>query len=119
MYHILILGSFPSENVFSYRVSIPKHIIFPTVNWLTRLFALRLSPFEITLEVDSDTVNCVDVYEFLNDVYKLKRGYVDIAVMQTSKSTDPFHPQNGEVLVRNSIYIDIKHIYLYICKVIN
>jgi hypothetical protein len=93
-YHILIIGDFPA-GVFNHRISIPKSIIFPRINWLTRLFALRLSPFEITLEVDSDTVNCVDLYGLLNDIYELRKGHVDIALMQLSKLADPFHPQNG------------------------
>ena len=93
--YILIIGDFPAEKVFNRRISIPKNIIFPGINWLTRLFALRLSPFEITLEIDSDTVNCVNLYGLLNDIYELRKGYVDIAVMQTSKAADLFHPQNG------------------------
>jgi hypothetical protein len=95
--YILIIGDFPAEKVFNRRISIPKNIIFPGINWLTRLFALRLSPFEITLEIDSDTVNCVNLYGLLNDIYELRKGYVDIAVMQTSKAADLFHPQNGAV----------------------
>ena len=94
-YHILIIGDFPA-GVFNHRISIPKNILFPGINWLTRLFALRLSPFEITLEVDSDTVHCVDLYGLLNDIYELRKGHVDIALMQLSKLADPFHPQNGK-----------------------
>jgi len=56
-----------------------------------------LTPFEITLEMDSDTVNCADLYNFLDDIYELRKGLVDFAVMAKSgKLTVPFHPRNGK-----------------------
>ena len=57
---------------------------------------MRLSPFEITLEVDSDTVNCGDLHGLFDDIHGLKKGQVDFAVMQsTANPAEPIFPQNG------------------------
>lgn len=57
---------------------------------------MRFSPFEITLELDSDTVNCGDLHGLLNDMYGLKKGKVDFAIMQgAANPAEPFFPQNG------------------------
>ena len=59
---------------------------------------MRLSPFQITLEVDSDTVNCADLHGLFNDIYGLKKGPVDFAVMQaTANPGEPMYPQNGTI----------------------
>eukprot|EP01036_Dinobryon_divergens_P027016 gene27016-35723_t len=98
-------GTFSEENVFNHRIPIPKNIIFPGINWLTRLFSLRLSPFEITLEVDSDTVNCGDLHGLFHEIHGLKKGPVDFSVMQAP--ADPgevFFPQNGVILYNSSSF---------------
>jgi hypothetical protein len=76
---------------------------------MTRLIALKLSPFQITLEVDSDTVACGDMEAVLKNIYAMKYGPMDFSVMSASSDPNNFYPQNGIsiiclILGRDALY---------------
>ena len=97
---LLLLGIFEGSNTYNIKVPIPKDFIFPDVQWLTRLFAFKLSPFEITLEVDSDTVACGDILPTLQNIWSRKFGRLDFSVMGCSANLNSdFYPQNGIQLI--------------------
>jgi hypothetical protein len=53
----------PNDHAFTHVLTIPRDIVFPGRQWLTRILSLSLSPFELTLAVDSDTLACGDLTE--------------------------------------------------------
>jgi len=90
------------KSTYNTLVPIPDDIIFPGTQWLTRLFALKLSPFEITLEIDSDTVACGDIQPILESIYLHKFGKFDFSVMSNNAPNSDFFPQNGVLLYNTS-----------------
>lgn len=59
----------PSSHPFTDVVTLPSAIVFPGRQWRTRIIALGLSPFQVTLAVDSDTFGCGDLTEALQKLH--------------------------------------------------
>lgn len=53
----------PLDHAFTHVLTIPRDVVFAGRQWLTRVLSLTLSPFELTLAVDSDTLACGDLTE--------------------------------------------------------
>ena len=77
-------------------VIIPPCLLLPDVlrpQKLTRTLAYHLTPYELTLAVDLDTFNCVDVYPAMEGVYKADRGkWVQAA---NGHEAHVWHPDHG------------------------
>ena len=60
---------------------------------LTRTLAYHLTPFELTLAVDLDTFNCVDIYPVMKNIYTTeRRKWVQAA---NGHETHIWHPDHG------------------------
>jgi hypothetical protein len=67
----------PNDGSFTHVFLIPKEVLFAGRQWLTRVYSLALTPFELTLAVDSDTLACGDLTEPLMQL--LAADSVDLA----------------------------------------
>ena len=87
---------------FDYEIPIPSSMIYAYTGkqWLTRILALTLSPFQLTLEVDSDTICCSPVSSYLEEVYRKNLGKVDFAVLQHNQTIGSL--QNAVLLYNKS-----------------
>ena len=78
----------PKDGAFTHVIQIPKDVVFAGRQWLTRVYSLALTPFELTLAVDSDTLACGDLTEPLGQL--LDSNSVDLAA-------NGHHPPNVPV----------------------
>ena len=96
---VLLLKTFTSITV------IPKDMLYPGRQWITRAEAMRLSPYKITLAVDSDTFACTP---FAKDLAKIADDLqIDIAFGgHEPRHSFPIHPDNGIIVYRNGPRLD-------------
>jgi hypothetical protein len=89
------------EQVFTDIIILPEAILYPGRQWLTRIQAFSLTPYEVTISLDSDTFVCAP---FSKDI---RKAFIDQKLDLAFNGHDdygvyPTHPDNGVVAYKYS-----------------
>jgi hypothetical protein len=82
------------KQVFTDFIPIPNSILYPGHQWLTRIQAFSLTPYKITVSLDTDTFVCAPFSKDIQEAFKTQKldlvfnGHDDYDVY-------PTHPDNG------------------------